>query len=112
MALNFEGIGNPICIITGKDEKVLKEKKGKVACPIICVSENEKDITKPFAKILTHLILSLESNDDFHIKDLYELPPEEFDLAIEVLKEWRIDRHYMGKSKTFAAAYYASALTQ
>ena len=45
----------------------------------------EKDITKPFAKILTHLILSLESNDDFHIKDLYELPPEEFDLAIEVL---------------------------
>ena len=48
MALNFEGIGNPICIITGKDEKVLKEKKGKVACPIICVSENEKDITKPF----------------------------------------------------------------
>jgi hypothetical protein len=72
----------------------------------------EKDITAPFAKILTHLILSLESNDDFHIKDLYELSPEEFDLAIEVLKEWRIDRHYMGKSKTFAAAYYASALTQ
>ena len=72
----------------------------------------EKDITAPFAKILTHLILSLESNDDFHIKDLYELPPEEFDLAIEVLKEWRIDRHYMSKSKTFAAAFYGADLQE
>ena len=46
----------------------------------------EKDITKPFAKVLAHLILSLESNKEFHIKDLYELPPEQFDLVIEVLK--------------------------
>ena len=71
----------------------------------------EKDINTPFAKILSHLILSLESNDDLRIKDLYELSPKEFDFAIEVIKEWRIDRHYMGKSKTFAAAYYASQLT-
>jgi trimethylamine:corrinoid methyltransferase-like protein len=72
----------------------------------------EKDITKPFARVLSQLIVSLESEDVFHIRQLYDLPPEEFNLAIEVMKEWRIDRHYMGKSKTFAAAYYASALTQ
>ena len=41
---------------------------------------------------------------------MFDLSIEEFEFAIEILKEWRIDRHYMGKSKTFAAAYYASAL--
>ena len=25
----------------------------------------------------------------------------------DILKEWRIDRHYMGKAKTFDAAYHA-----
>ena len=29
---------------------------------------------------------------------------------IEIIKEWRIDRHYMGKSKTFAAAFYGSTI--
>jgi len=71
----------------------------------------EKDISKPFAKVLTQLILSLESEEDFQIKQLYDLSPSEFDLAIDILKEWRIDRHYMGKSKTFAAAFYGSALS-
>lgn len=70
----------------------------------------EKDITKPFAKLLAQLIVSLESDDLFQVKQLYDLSPVEFDLVIDILKEWRIDRHYMGKSKTFAAAYYASAL--
>jgi hypothetical protein len=72
----------------------------------------EKDITKPFAKLLAQLIVSLESDDLFQVKQLYDLSPVEFDLVIDILKEWRIDRHYMGKSKTFAAAYYASALTK
>ena len=70
----------------------------------------EKDITKPFAKLLAQLIVSLESDDLFQVKQLYDLSPVEFDLVIDILKEWRIDRHYMGKSKTFATAYYASAL--
>jgi len=38
------------------------------------------------------------------------LNPSEFDLVIEILKEWRIDRHYMSKSKTFAAAFYGADL--
>ena len=68
----------------------------------------EKDVSKPFAKTLSKLILSLESEEDFQIKQLYDLAPAEFDLVIEIIKEWRIDRHYMGKSKTFAAAFYGS----
>ena len=72
----------------------------------------EKDPAQPFAQLLTQLVLSLESNNEFPIQKLYELNHDDFDFAIDILKEWRIDRHYMGKSKTFAAAYYASALTQ
>ena len=53
----------------------------------------EKDVSKPFAKTLSKLILSLESEEDFQIKQLYDLAPDEFDLVIEIIKEWRIDRH-------------------
>jgi hypothetical protein len=70
----------------------------------------EKDPTNAFAKVLSSLILSLESEENFDIRQIYELSNAEFDLAIEILKEWRIDRHYMGKSKTFAAAFYGKAI--
>jgi hypothetical protein len=67
----------------------------------------EKDPSQPFALFLTQLILSLESNNDFPIQKLYELTHDEFAFAIDILKEWRIDRHYMGKAKTFDVAYHA-----
>ena len=70
----------------------------------------EKDVSKPFAKTLSKLILSLESEENFQIKQIYDLSPTEFDLVIEIIKEWRVDRHYMGKSKTFAAAFYGKAI--
>ena len=70
----------------------------------------EKDVSKPFAKTLSKLILSLESEENFQIKQIYDLSPTEFDLVIEIIKDWRVDRHYMGKSKTFAAAFYGKAI--
>jgi len=60
----------------------------------------EKDISKPFAQLLSKLIVALEAEENFQLRQLYELNPSEFDLVIEILKEWRIDRHYMSKSKT------------
>ncbi len=71
----------------------------------------EKSPDQPFAKVLSHLVLSLESDTDFQIRQLYDLPQAEFDFAVQILKEWRIDRHYMGKAKTFDAAYHAHAVT-
>jgi len=70
----------------------------------------EKDISKPFAQLLSKLVVALESEENFQLRQLYELNPSEFDLVIEILKEWRIDRHYMSKSKTFAAAFYGADL--
>ena len=67
----------------------------------------EKDPTQPVAKFLTSLILSLESNNEFPPRQLYALSIDDFDFALQILKEWRIDRHYMGKAKTFDVAYHA-----
>jgi hypothetical protein len=47
---------------------------------------------------------------EFLVKDLYQLDIQEFDLAMEVLKDWRIDRFYLGKAKAFDAATHAHAL--
>jgi hypothetical protein len=67
----------------------------------------EKDITKPHARVLSNLIISLESEVEFDIRSLYDLNHDEFELTIEILKEWRFSRHYMSKSKAFSSAYYA-----
>lgn len=70
----------------------------------------EKDPSQPFAKFLTTLVLSLETQTEFPTKQLYELSIDDFDFALQILKEWRIDRHYMGKAKTFDVAYHAQVL--
>jgi hypothetical protein len=53
------------------------------------------------------LILSLESDIQFAVKDLYSLDTSNFELAMEVLKDWRIDRFYIGKAKVFDMATHA-----
>ena len=57
------------------------------------------------------LILSLESDIEFSVKDLYSLDTAEFELAIEVLKDWRIDRFYIGKAKAFDMATHAQTIS-
>jgi hypothetical protein len=47
---------------------------------------------------------------DFSLKDLYLLDANEFQLAMEVLQEWRLDRYYIGKAKVFDAALQALVL--
>jgi len=60
------------------------------------------------SKIYSKLILMLETEEDNPIKDIYKLDQDEFDLAIFLLKEWRIDRFYVGKSKVFDVAFQAN----
>ena len=54
------------------------------------------------------LILALESGRDFPVADLYKFNAAEFELAIELLKDWRIDRFYIGKAKAFDTATHAT----
>jgi hypothetical protein len=51
------------------------------------------------AKALAGLMQALESEDKFEFGELYKLGYEHFNLGIEVLKEWRLDRYYMGRAK-------------
>ena len=53
------------------------------------------------ARILASLVLALESDRSFELVTLYKLDYKAFDLAIDVLREWRLDRYYAGKAKLF-----------
>ena len=62
----------------------------------------EQSPSEPSALVLSRLVLALEESErDFKLSDLYELDMEMFDLAIDILKEWRLDRYYAGKAKLF-----------
>ncbi len=71
----------------------------------------ENNPTSRSGQTFSKLILSLESEIEFLVKDLYQLDTQEFDLAMEVLKDWRIDRFYLGKAKAFDAATHAQDLS-
>ena len=53
----------------------------------------------PQAVILRQLVFSLQNNEPFHISLLYELNAEFYDYAFQIMKEWRLDRHYAKKQK-------------
>ena len=60
-----------------------------------------KDPYRESAKTLAQLVLTLESREPFPLEKLYELDMERFNLAIDILREWRLDRYYAGKSKLY-----------
>ena len=62
------------------------------------------------ARTLALLVLSLESETQFNVTELYKLDLETFDLAIDILKQWRIDRYYAGKAKLFDLSMQVSTL--
>ena len=71
----------------------------------------EQNPNSAVGQTFSKLILSLESDIEFPVKDLYSLDTAAFDLAIEVLKDWRIDRFYIGKAKAFDMATHAHILS-
>ena len=68
------------------------------------------DPTSANARTLAQLVLALESDASFGVVDLYKLDLKNFDLAIDILKEWRLDRYYAGKSKLFDLSLQVSEL--
>ena len=68
------------------------------------------DPTSASAQAFSDLILALESEAASPIKGLDQLSPDDFDLAIQLLKDWRLDRFYEGKAKAFDLAYQAHDL--
>ncbi|WP_298434270.1 hypothetical protein [Ottowia sp.] len=59
----------------------------------------ERHPDQPDAKTLSQLVLALESEGTFGITGLYDLDYERFRLALQILEEWRLDRHYASKAR-------------
>ena len=61
----------------------------------------EKDSSSDSAKILARLAAALAEERPFPLADLYRLDYDEFQLAMELLKDWRLDRYYAARIKLF-----------
>ena len=71
----------------------------------------EQDPTSATSRALTALILALETDTDFSLKKLYALNIDDFDLMIELMRDWRLDRYYEGKTKAISTAIQADKLS-
>jgi hypothetical protein len=61
----------------------------------------EKDPHSEAAKILGRLTAALAEEADFSLADLYKLDYDAFHLALELLKDWRLDRYYAARIRLF-----------
>jgi hypothetical protein len=51
------------------------------------------------SKVLAQLAAALADERPFALSDLYALDLEGFDLAIELMRDWRLDRYYAARLK-------------
>lgn len=58
----------------------------------------EANPTNSTAETLSRLVLALESEAPFQLADLYKLGYADFELALAVIAEWRLDRYYTSKA--------------
>lgn len=60
-----------------------------------------KNSGSPSARVLARLTAAIAEESDFPLGDLYSLDGEAFDLAIDLMKDWRLDRYYAARIKLF-----------
>lgn len=60
------------------------------------IESNPQD---PQSQILTKLVVALQSDTPFPMSSLYELDVRNFTLALQIVDEWSVDRHYAKKQK-------------
>lgn len=53
------------------------------------------------ARTLARLTAALAEEQSFPLGELYVLEQEAFDLAIELMRDWRLDRYYAARIKLF-----------
>ncbi len=58
------------------------------------------------AKTIAGLVLALQSEEGFAfpIASIYQLDLKTFELAMELMQDWRIERYFTKKSKLYAQA--------
>ena len=64
----------------------------------------------PDAQIIAALVLALENESSISVAQLYKLDNKRFELALEILDEWRLDRHYARKVRLVDSSTQLQAL--
>lgn len=62
------------------------------------------------AIVLSRLVVALESETPFELSALYGIDYKSFELALQVIAEWRLDRYYSGKAKLLGASVQLAAM--
>jgi hypothetical protein len=60
---------------------------------------------------LASLVVALETEGSFDLSRLYTADLATFELALDILREWRIDRYYLGKMKLIDVARQHGSIT-
>jgi len=68
------------------------------------------DPRHPSAKLLASLVLALETERSFELASLYTLDAEHFEMALELLRDWRLERYYVGKARLFDLSWQVGQL--
>ena len=61
----------------------------------------EKDSDTESSRILMNLVKALGEEAEFPLRDLYRLDYESFEAALDLLRDWRLDRYYASRLKLF-----------
>lgn len=72
----------------------------------------ERNPEDPSARTLTSLVLALETDRSFELAALYKLDYKAFNLAMDVLRDWRLDRYYAGKAKLFDLSFQLNEMAE
>ena len=67
--------------------------------------ENNPDT--PSSKALARLVAALAEEKSYSLAELYALDYDAFEMALELLKDWRVDRYYAARLKLFDFALSA-----
>jgi hypothetical protein len=70
----------------------------------------QSDPSDQAAQIISSLVLALESEGEISVAQLYKLDYKSFELALEILSEWRLDRYYASKLRLLDASTHAHEL--
>lgn len=54
----------------------------------------EANPTSPASRTLIALVQALDESSEFVLAEIYQLDHKHFEVALEILTEWRLDHHY------------------
>jgi tRNA A-37 threonylcarbamoyl transferase component Bud32 len=62
------------------------------------------------SQIIAALVLALETEAGISVPQLYALDDKRFELALDILNEWRLDRHYASKLRLLDSSTVVQSL--